>query len=450
MTDISDNALADDNVERAVIAAVVIDLEQRERALTKLTPEDFYSGVNCVIFTACLALWKVGSEIDALMIASEIKKTNTGTQDDWFQVVVNILSDAALPRSIDDAMIVLKDYTQRRKMISVLSTAASRVYSLTTPTDSIVTDIANRLEVNVSGDGIVTASASAKAVLERIESAASGASPYIPTGFKALDVLMSGVLKNELIIVGARPGMGKTSFMVSMLNNLVSAGVPVAMASLEQSHDELTAKLLAMRIGFQIGEINKGAKYENGAFRPFNDAEWDTIVKGLGEIDQLPFYYIEREHVRSVADLRAATRQLSIKNGVRLLFLDYLQLMTSDKGDDGNRAAMLSAITRDLKIAAMDLGVPIIAGSQINRGVESRDNKRPMLSDLRESGSIEQDADLVMFLYRDEVYDPNTEYINIAEVDVSKNRRGPTGKTEMFFDKLTTRFGDLVKQRIEL
>jgi replicative DNA helicase len=259
----------------------------------------------------------------------------------------------------------------------------------------------------------------------------------VPTGLVDLDAMTSGLQATDMIIVAGRPGMGKTSFALNVAEAVaLDAGLPVAVFSME-----MPATQLAMRFISSVGRLNQH-KLRTGQL---NDDEWQKLTYALGRLHEAPIYIDESPGLNPI-DLRARARRLHRQCGGKLglIVIDYLQLMTSHKESD-NRAAELSEISRSVKSLAKELNVPIMALSQLNRSLEQRPNKRPVMSDLRESGAIEQDADIIMFVYRDEIYNPDTQDKGKAELIIGKHRNGPTGTVAMTFLGEYTRFENYVQ-----
>jgi replicative DNA helicase len=252
--------------------------------------------------------------------------------------------------------------------------------------------------------------------------------------------LLGGFQKSDLCIVAARPGVGKTSFLLGVALNAARAGARVAIFSLEMSHEQLIQRLYAVESG-----INS-TRLRTGKLEPH---EWDLFVEVTGRLDHLSIFIDDSPGI-AVQQMRARCRRLYRENGLDMIIVDYLQLMSAGQTRIENRVQEISTISRGLKELARELNVPVIAAAQLSRAVEQRSDKRPILSDLRESGSIEQDSDIVMFLYRDELYNENTERPNQADVIVAKHRNGPTGIVSLYFRKELTQFVDMVKSNVNL
>jgi replicative DNA helicase len=255
----------------------------------------------------------------------------------------------------------------------------------------------------------------------------------IPTGFRDLDEITGGLQRSDLIIVAARPGVGKTSFAMSLGYNVATRNQStVGVFSLEMSREQLVQRLLSMETGIDTHKLRTGH---------IRDSELATVMEAMGNLAATPIY-IEDTPGQSIMEVRSKARRLQSQAGIDLLIIDYLQLMQGRRSD-GNRVQEVSEISRGLKALARELNVPVIALSQLSRAVEGRTSHVPMLSDLRESGSIEQDADIVMFIYREELYDKESDKKGIAELHIAKHRNGPVGVVPMRFDSATTRFDDL-------
>jgi replicative DNA helicase len=263
----------------------------------------------------------------------------------------------------------------------------------------------------------------------------------VPTGFKLLDKMLGGLQKSDLVILAARPGVGKTSLAISLAQNAARKyGKRVAVFSLEMSNEQLVQRMLAAETGIDSQRLRLGDIQ--------GEEEWHKLMEAAGALSDAPIFIDDTPAV-SAMELRTKARRLYAEHDLDLIVVDYLQLMQGDRRSE-NRVQEISAISRGLKGLARELNIPVLALSQLSRAVESRQDKRPILSDLRESGSIEQDADVVMFIYREEMYNEDTEKQNIADVLVAKHRNGPTGSVSLFFRKELTQFRDLEMRREEL
>ncbi|HVO41845.1 MAG TPA: replicative DNA helicase, partial [Aggregatilineales bacterium] len=257
----------------------------------------------------------------------------------------------------------------------------------------------------------------------------------VPSGFTDLDHLLGGFQKSDLVIVASRPGVGKTSFLLSAALNAAKANARIAIFSLEMSTEQVVQRLISSETQINQQKLRLGN---------IDEREWGLLVEATARLGKFKIFIDDSPGITTL-QMRTKCRRLYREHGLDLIVVDYLQLMQSDRARQENRVQEISEISRGLKEMAKELNVPVISAAQLSRAVEQRSDKRPMLSDLRESGSIEQDADIVMFLYRDELYDPNTERINQADVIIAKHRNGPTDTITLFFRKELTQFASMAK-----
>ncbi len=262
----------------------------------------------------------------------------------------------------------------------------------------------------------------------------------LPTGFRGVDALLGGLQRSDLMIFAGRPGMGKTSFMLSVVLNAARFGSRIAIFTMEMGMEQITQRLISMETGINMQMLRLGQ---------ISTQEESRLVEAMGRLSKFQVY-IDDTPALTPLQLRTKCRRMAREVGIDLIIVDYMQLMNAGGMYENNRVQEISYISRNLKELARELNVPLLSAAQLSRAVEQRQDKRPQLSDLRESGSIEQDADIVMFLYRDEVYNEATEFPNQADIIVSKHRNGPTGVVSLYFDKKITRFLDATAQNIDL
>ena len=263
----------------------------------------------------------------------------------------------------------------------------------------------------------------------------------LPTGFKALDGLLGGFQKSDLVVFAGRPGMGKTSWMLTVALNAARRGARVAIFTMEMGVEQLVQRLISMETGIKIQQLRTAT---------ISAREHTRLTEAIGRISNLPLFIDDTPSISPV-EMRTKCRRLQHEYGLDIVMVDYMQLMSAGKAYENNRVQEISYISRSLKELARELNVSLLSTAQLSRAVEQRQDKRPQLSDLRESGSIEQDADAVMFLYRDEVYNPDTtEFPNQADVLLSKHRHGPTGTVQLYFEKSITKFMDVKMKRVDL
>ena len=263
----------------------------------------------------------------------------------------------------------------------------------------------------------------------------------LPTGFRAVEQLMGGMQRSDLLVFAGRPGMGKTSFMLSVVLNVARLGSRVALFTMEMSVEQIVQRLVSMETGINMQQLRLGQ---------VSPQEQGRLLEAMGRLSDLQIY-IDDTPALNPLELRAKCRRMHLEHGIDLILVDYMQLMNAGGAYENNRVQEISYISRSLKELARELNVPLLSAAQLSRAVEQRQDKRPQLRDLRESGSIEQDADIVMFLYRDEVYNEATDIPGQADIIVAKHRNGPTGTISLFFDKTITRFRNVnTPQRVDL
>ena len=262
----------------------------------------------------------------------------------------------------------------------------------------------------------------------------------LPTGFRAVEQLMGGMQRSDLLVFAGRPGMGKTSFMLSVVLNVARLGSRVALFTMEMGVEQIVQRLVSMETGINMQQLRLGQ---------VSPQEQGRLLEAMGRLSDLQIY-IDDTPALNPLELRAKCRRMHLEHGIDLILVDYMQLMNAGGAYENNRVQEISYISRSLKELARELNVPLLSAAQLSRAVEQRQDKRPQLRDLRESGSIEQDADIVMFLYRDEVYNEATDIPGQADIIVAKHRNGPTGTISLFFDKTITRFRDVNAQRVDL
>ena len=262
----------------------------------------------------------------------------------------------------------------------------------------------------------------------------------LPTGFRAVEQLMGGMQRSDLLVFAGRPGMGKTSFMLSVVLNVARLGSRVALFTMEMGVEQIVQRLVSMETGINMQQLRLGQ---------VSPQEQGRLLEAMGRLSDLQIY-IDDTPALNPLELRAKCRRMHLEHGIDLILVDYMQLMNAGGAYENNRVQEISYISRSLKELARELNVPLLSAAQLSRAVEQRQDKRPQLRDLRESGSIEQDADIVMFLYRDEVYNEATDIPGQADIIVAKHRNGPTGTISLFFDKTITRFRDVNTQRVDL
>lgn len=420
--------------EEAVIGGILLDPDAITRVVGIVESESFYLGAHKAIFAAAIALHSKGKVSDltnvvmALADANQLEKVGGHTR--LTELVDKTLSTA----SIAGAAKLVAEKHLRRKLLAITEEINTLVYDKGCKISRLLDTAETRifsLTANSGDEGPKWSGDILARVFDQITiSSGEEKGPGIPTGFHDLDSLTQGLQRTDLIILAARPAMGKTAVALNLARNVAKTGLPVIIFSLEMSEEQLMSRLIAIETGIET------SRQRNGELRR---EEWGLLAHGVSELSKIPIAINDRSST-GVAEMRAQCRQLAAKMGQPpgLIIVDYLQLMEG-RGTD-NRVQEVSRITRSLKGMAKELDTPVMALSQLSRAVEQRTNKRPMLSDLRESGSIEQDADLVAMLYRDEYYNPETPDRGITEVIIAKSRHGSVGTVRLLFESQFTRF----------
>ncbi|MEZ5408376.1 MAG: replicative DNA helicase [Acidimicrobiales bacterium] len=427
--------------EESVLGAMLLSREAIAEVVEILEPEHFYKPAHGHLYEAILSLYSSGEPVDAVTVADELKRA--GMLDEVGGPAVLLDFQATTP-AISNAYHyakIVEEHALLRRMISVSNEIAEMAYSV--PEDVLqAVDDAEAKMFDVAQRRVTNTTAAIRdllpANLDRIEmlydrgEAITGMS----SGYLDLDEKLAGLQPNALYVVGARPAMGKTAFALGMAcNSAMKDRKPVLIFTLEMSQLELSQRLLCSEALVDSGKVKTGR---------LEEAEWTRISHAVGRLAEAPIYIDDNPHT-SIMDIRAKARRLKSREGdLGMIVIDYIQLM-SGRSNAESRQVEVSEISRNLKILARELEAPVIALAQLNRSLEQRTDKRPMLSDLRESGSLEQDADVVLFLYRDEVYDEASPDKGVAEVIVAKHRNGPTGRVRLAFRGQYTRFDNMAR-----
>ncbi len=424
--------------ERSVLGALFVDREAIIRVRATLQPEDFLRPAHREIYAAIVDLYDRRVAPDQVAVADELERREQLEPIGGIAYLYDLPTLTPTAAHVESYADIVRRESTRRKLILVGSNIVRLGYDDGMEVADAL-DKSERLLFDISQSRVVRdfkpISHYLDAFFERIDFVQRhrGELVGVPTGFADLDKMTGGLQQSDLIILAARPGVGKTSFVLSMAYNAaITHGRHVGIFSLEMSGEQLVQRVLAMETGVDSQRLRLGY---------VDDNEWPAISRALGKLANAPIY-IDDTPAISIAELRSKARHLQAEAGVDMLIVDYLQLMRGGgKGD--NRQQEVSEISRSLKEIARDLNIPVMACAQLSRAVESRTVKVPVLSDLRESGSIEQDADIVMFIYREELYDPDTEKKGIAEIHIAKHRNGPVGTVNLRFFEALTRFTDL-------
>jgi len=422
--------------EESVLGSLLIDPEALFRVASFLKPEDFYLRKNGWIYEAILTLHERRLPIDFVTLCTELEAREQLEEVGGAAYITQLVNTVPSAINVEAYGHLVEHTAVRRRLIG----AAGDIVQLAYREEQVIEEVIDRSEqalFSISQRRLTRELTPIQDVVrsyyDRIEylHAHRGEPLGVLTGFTDLDRLLGGLQRSDLIIVAARPGVGKTSLCLSFARHAARSGKHVALFSLEMSAEQLVQRIVSAETGIDAQRLRLAELQEN---------EWPLFVQATGVISELPVF-IDDTPSLSALQLRTKARRIHAEYGLDLIVVDYLQLMTGDVRVE-NRVQEVSYISRMLKGLARELDTPVVAASQLSRAVEQRADKRPVLSDLRESGSLEQDADVVMFIYREEMYQPQTEKQHIADVIVAKHRNGPTGAVQLFFRQQLAQFLD--------
>lgn len=423
--------------EQSLLGALLLDNQSWDRIADLLVADDFYRREHRLIYQAINALVEQGSPADVITVAEHLAKRSELEAAGGLAYIGALANNAPGAANIAAYAAIVRERSVLRKLIEVSAEISSQAYNPEGRGAAELLDLAEKriLDIAEKGRGANAFAPINKLLSEAIERIdalyrSNSSITGVPTGFTDLDEMTSGLQPSDLVIIAGRPSMGKTSLAMNVAENAaVGHKIPVAVFSME-----MPGAQLAMRMMASLGRIN-AHRVRTGKL---TDDDWPRLTSAVSLLNEAPIY-IDDTPALSPMELRARARRIKREHGLGLIIVDYLQLMQSTETIE-NRATEISNITRALKSLAKELNVPLIAMSQLNRSLESRTDKRPVMSDLRESGAIEQDADVILFIYRDEVYNEDSPDKGIAEIIVGKQRNGPTGKVRLTFLGEYTRF----------
>lgn len=427
--------------EQAVLGAMLLSHDAVIVAMEKLQSQDFYRDVHRIIFEAMEHLHRENKEIDVITLPDELKRMKKLDDVGGLEYVLNLPNLVGSAANIEYYANIVAEKALARNLISTCTELTTEAYDGQKETEALLDDAERRIlqlsDTKNRGD-FASVGAVVEVTLDKITKLYENKAGLtgLPTGFRDLDRMTSGLQPSDLILVAARPSMGKTAFTLNIAQNVgVRQHKTVAFFSLEMSQEQLVQRLLC-----QIAHIDS-QKLRTGQLN--SDEAWTRLTDACDKLYESPIYIDDTPGI-SVAEMRSKARRLKSEHGLDLIIVDYLQLMQGRNAE--SRQQEISEISRSLKALARELKVPLIALSQLSRSVESRQDKRPMLSDLRESGALEQDADIVSFLYREDYYDKETENQHITEVILAKHRNGPVGSVKLYFKNEFTLFLNLDTQ----
>ncbi len=428
--------------EEAILGGILLDPEAVARVSEFLKPEMFYVASHQEIYRGCLQLHAQGLPTDLMSISAFLGDSNILDRVGGAPYLRRLLESTVNAVNVDQYAKIVQDKYTRRQMIRAGQEVAALGYDTTSPVSTLL-DQGEQIIFEVTQGRIQRSLVPASEILmdlftqleTRFEKGEEVAG--LKSDFYDLDALTEGFQPSDLIIVAGRPSMGKTSFALSVGYNIACLyNLPVVCFSLEMSKEQLVQRLLCCEASLESNRLRSGR---------ISEVEWERVSQAMGKLASTPMFIDDSASI-TLTEMRSKARRLKAEQGGRLgmILIDYLQLM---EGAGDNRVQEIARITRGLKAMARELQAPVMALSQLSRGVEARTNKRPMLSDLRESGSIEQDADLVIMLYRDEYYNTDTQDRGIAEIIVAKHRNGPVGTAKLLFENQYTRFKNMYDPR---
>lgn len=441
MTDLFHDRVPPHNIEaeQAVLGAVLLEPNTVSVVVERLDAEDFYRASHEIIFKAMLQLFNQGEPIDVVTLTTILSNTDQLEQAGGIAYLTDLASSVPTAANVDYYSKIVEEKALLRRLIYTATEIVTNTFSYEDDVDQVL-DEAEKKILEVSNKQNAGAFKSIKDVLidvyDQIEQLHNNDDDVtgVSTGYRDLDRMTSGFQRNDLIIVAARPSMGKTAFALNIAQNVAkNTEENVAIFSLEMGAEQLVQRMLCAEGNIDSQRLRTG-KLES--------EDWGKLTMAMGSLSHAGIYIDDSPSLR-VSEIRSKCRRLKQEHGLGMIIIDYLQLISGSGSSSENRQQEVSEISRALKGLARELEVPLIALSQLSRGVESRQDKRPMMSDLRESGSIEQDADIVSFLYRDDYYEDETEQQNIIEIIISKQRNGPTGTVELAFVKEFNKFVDL-------
>lgn len=427
--------------EQSVIGSMIMDKDAIVTASEMVTGDDFYEQRYSVLFDAMIELFNEGKPVDLITLSNKLKEKDVPPEICSLEFIRDLITAVPTSANVRHYATIVKEKSILRQLIKVTEGITNQCYldkdkveTIMEETEKKVFDI---LQKRNSGD-FVSIKDIVFQSLESIESAAKnkGSVTGVATGFYDLDYKTAGLQPSDLILIAARPSMGKTAFVLNIAEYVaLRSNVTTAIFSLEMSKDQLVKRILSMHSKVDSQAIRSG---------DLSDEDWLKLVESARTIGNSNLIIDDTSSI-SISELRSKCRKFKLEQNLGLVIIDYLQLMSGSKKSE-SRQQEISEISRSLKALAREINAPVVALSQLSRAVEQRPDKRPMLSDLRESGAIEQDADVVMFIYRDDYYNHDSEDAGISEIIIGKQRNGPTGTVKLAWLSQYTKFANLERQ----
>ena len=432
----------DEDAEQAVLGSMLTDNDAVMAAVEVLKEDAFYREDNKIIYQAILNLYSKSEPIDIITLKDELESMGKFEQVGGFEYLASLPDKVPTTANVQKYIKIVEEKSVLRNLIKTANEIIELGYNPTEDVEDIMDGAEKKIfdimqSKNQKGytpikDVLVESFTKLEELYNRKQHITG-----VPTGFAELDYKSAGLHGSELILVAARPAMGKTAFALNIATNAaLRANVPVAIFSLEMSKDQLVNRMLCSEAMVDSNKVRTGK---------LDEEDWTKLAEAIGPLSEAGVYIDDTPGI-SVMEIRTKCRKLKMEKNIGLVVIDYLQLISGSNKRNGSREQEISEISRSLKVLAKELNVPVIALSQLSRAVEQRDDHRPMLSDLRESGAIEQDADIVMFLYRDDYYNKESAEKDIAEVIIAKQRGGSTGTVKLYWMGNYTKFVNIERR----
>ena len=427
--------------EQSILGSIILDKEAIITVAETIQPMDFYKEAHKIIYESMLKLNSNNEPIDLITLIEELRKEGHLDSIGGISYLTSLSTIVPTTSNVKYYANIVKEKSVMRQLIK----ASNEIINLGYDASTDVQEILDKAEKNIfdisqekSGDDIQPINVVLQDTFEMIEKLCTDKSEVtgITTGFADLNKKINGLQRTDLILLAARPAMGKTAFSLNLVQNAALKGdASVAVFSLEMSKEQLVQRMLSAQSNVELSKIKTGN---------LGESDWPRIIDGMAVLSEANIFIDDTPGIK-ISEIRSKCRRLKIEKGLDLILIDYLQLMEGE-GKNENRQQEIAKISRSLKILAKELDCPVVALSQLSRSPELRKDHRPILSELRESGSIEQDADIVMFLYRDEYYHDDSEKKNIGEVIIAKNRHGETGNVELVWFGQVQKFADKIRE----
>ncbi|MBS5787960.1 MAG: replicative DNA helicase [Clostridioides difficile] len=426
--------------EQSILGSILLDKDAMITVAEIISPDDFYKEAHKIIYESMVSLNNKSEPIDIITLTEELKGKGHLTDVGGISYITSLSTIVPTTSNVKYYTDIVKEKSVLRKLIKASNDIIKLGYEKSTKIEDVIEQAEKKIfdiSQEKASDDFKPINEVLMDTYDMIEQLYTNKSDVtgVTTGFKDLNKKINGFQRTDLILIAARPAMGKTAFSLNLVQNAAIKGnASVAVFSLEMSKEQLVQRMLASQSSVDLKKIKTGT---------LGDSDWPRIIDAMAVLSDTKIHIDDTPGIK-ISELRSKCRKLKIEQGLDLVLIDYLQLMEGD-GRNESRQQEIAQISRSLKILAKELNCPVIALSQLSRAPEQRADHRPMLSDLRESGSIEQDADIVMFLYRDEYYNADSESKNICEVIISKNRHGETGSLELVWLGEVQRFGDKLR-----